>query len=265
MPRAAILYHSLTGNTKLACEYIASRIPQVDFDLIDMREMKDFDPGNYSVIGFASYVDFQGPPHYFISSLNNIKVDEKKPAFVVCTYAAIMGSTLKTMKKMVEQRGFKVMMGAALCMPESFPPMRKKGMIGDVSPKQKDLEAFQGFIRKLGDAIITYDLKGEVLEKPIKIGLFNTLFKGKDREKSKKDMGKIILDRDSCTRCGICAGVCPHIAIMMNELPVFDESKCRGCYSCYNHCPVYAISCEKIMSGHSYKGVSEELKKKLSY
>lgn len=41
-----------------------------------------------------------------------------------------------------------------------------------------------------------------------------------------------------CIGCGICAKNCPHGAItMVDNLPVFDYSKCTGCMTCVEKCP----------------------------
>ena len=41
-----------------------------------------------------------------------------------------------------------------------------------------------------------------------------------------------------CIGCGVCARSCPHGAItMVDNLPVFDYSKCTGCLTCVAKCP----------------------------
>ena len=47
-----------------------------------------------------------------------------------------------------------------------------------------------------------------------------------------------VIDKDLCTRCGICVGICPAIALSVNDdaYPVLT-GKCTSCGFCYACCP----------------------------
>jgi ferredoxin/flavodoxin len=266
MPSCAVIYNSTTGNTKLACEYLARRIPQVEFTLYDIRDLSGFDPNVYTFIGFATYIDFWNMPKKFVDAMGRIKAPPGKEAFILMTWALFQGNGLNEMKKVVEKQGFKVVIGHAFKTPENYPPMRKRGFKKDEQPLEKDLDAFRQFIRDLGDMIVTKELKGSVTPKKVSPGFFNSLFRMRMRTDGKKNMGKKILDREACTKCGLCSNSCTYFAIRMEEYPIFDETKCHSCFGCYNLCPVGAISSEKFPStDHRYRGPPEDLKKRLSY
>jgi len=51
-----------------------------------------------------------------------------------------------------------------------------------------------------------------------------------------------VVDQGECSRCGICADVCPEEAITMMDITVIDNQKCTGCGACVDVCPEQAIT-----------------------
>ena len=56
-----------------------------------------------------------------------------------------------------------------------------------------------------------------------------------------------VVDRDLCTRCGLCFVMCPDTAIGLDRegFPVVDYDHCKGCMICRELCPLDAISTVK--------------------
>ncbi|HUT98617.1 MAG TPA: 4Fe-4S binding protein [bacterium] len=50
------------------------------------------------------------------------------------------------------------------------------------------------------------------------------------------------IDRRLCAYCGGCVGVCPTMALLLDELTlVVDQGLCNGCGICTKLCPVGAL------------------------
>lgn len=57
--------------------------------------------------------------------------------------------------------------------------------------------------------------------------------------------GEIMIDEDVCVDCGLCTGVCPTEALILNPETFklqFRQQRCVVCEQCIPTCPVQAIS-----------------------
>lgn len=260
--KGIICYYSSTGNTKLACQYIAKHITSVTFDLFNIATDNDLNLAAYEIIGFASSTDFMAPPFLLKQFIDKLPVQNGKLAFVFNTYGLVSGKTLTVLKNWVSAKGFKVIAGHSLQTPENYPPLIVKGIKSEQAPKLKQLNKFKDFIGELNNLLASSQSE-ELEEVNLKIGIINSLSPTHPRTKARIDMGSKYIEDSLCIECGICKSTCPYGAVELNPKPVFNMEKCYGCWSCFHHCPNKAIYTKKIRGKGHYPEPVEQLKKKL--
>lgn len=249
--RGVICYYSGSGNTKLACEYLAARVG-LRFDLVDVIADRDVDLASYGVVGLAASTDFGGLPQRFETFLAELSPEPGTPAFALNTFGFMSGRTLRDLTEQTRARGFDVIGGHSLRMPESYPPMLaiRMGFAGQPNPRR--MRKFDSFIDELG-ALLGRANRGEII-KPWRARhpLLSNLSRPRPRTTARDDMGEKFVDADLCTECGDCEKGCPYVAVTLAPKPVFDMSKCYGCWRCYNQCPQHAIYTKRFRGGPYY-------------
>jgi ferredoxin len=261
--KGIICYYSGSGNTRLACQYIANNIKNIEFELFNIVKEGIPDFASYDVAGFACFTDFIEPPYLFRTFLDKLTRQNGKPAFVFNTYGFINGKTRITLDKWVSAKGFKVLAGHSLHTPESYPPMIAGGMANEQAPNEKELSEFNGFISGLERSFYLLRNGKEVkVKRPVADTLIGSLplF---SRTRSKNEMGIKYVDAELCKECHTCEKLCPYKAIKLDPKPVFDMTRCYGCWSCYNHCANKAIYTKKFRGVGQYPKPISQLKDKL--
>jgi ferredoxin len=233
-------------------------------DLVDIIDDKTIDIDTYDVVGFASPTDFWGIPQVFAAFIEGLPLQKEKPAFVVNTFGARSGKTLHLLDKALTLRGFCVLAGHSLRMPENYPPMIARGMGAKSAPSLKRLREFDTFIGNVSVLLDRVANKEEIRKEPVPIGFIDRLFPTRPRSSARKYMGQKFVDESLCTECGLCHQGCPYHAIRMDPKPLFDMNKCLGCWRCYNRCPAHAIYTKKYRGGPYYAEPNDLLKEKFS-
>jgi NAD-dependent dihydropyrimidine dehydrogenase PreA subunit len=64
------------------------------------------------------------------------------------------------------------------------------------------------------------------------------------KHKYLKGVTTLQLEPEPCTGCGICADVCPHRVILIEEskAQIVDKDSCMECGACEVNCPVNAVT-----------------------
>lgn len=260
--KGIICYYSGTGNTALACRYIAEHVKNAELSVFDIINDGKPDLSAFDLVGFAAFADFLSPSQLFIEFIEGLPAQDGKPAFVLNTFGMSSGKTLSILQGEVSRRGFTVVTGHSLHMPENFPPMIARGLGNAKAPSDKELDAFKKFVAGLDEIALRLSKGEDVSARKVDIGTANKLMPGYPKGMAKRMMGEKFVDEDLCTGCGTCGNVCPNSAIKMAGRPVFDDGKCTACWACYNQCLAQAIGTRKYKGKPQYLGPSAALTEK---
>lgn len=261
--KGIICYYSGTGNTKLACNYLAGKISAAEWTLHDIVKQGMPDLEQYSVAGFATFTDFWSIPQKFKTFLENLPEKKGQLSFILNTYGMITAFTLRDMARLLRLKKYRLIDGFSLHTPENYPPMIAAGMAMENAPDDKELENFKVFVQRLNQSLEGLK-RGEVINHTFR-GINPLLFwvPTLSRKSSGKSMKEKYVDVSLCTQCRICEKGCPYAAIKLDPYPIFDEKKCYGCWSCFNHCPQQAIYTGKFRGDYHYPRPLPQLREKL--
>lgn len=260
--KVLICYYSGSGNTKLCCNYIGNKLRDCSVDLFDIVRDRSLNIDNYDVIGFATFTDLLAAPQKFIDFVDSLKQQNNKPAFVFNTFGFITGHTIDHMRRLVKNKGFSVLAGHALHVPENYPPMIRAGKGFEDAPNSKEMNKFNRFIDNLELSLASVN-SDMIISHKIKIPFLFRLIPVFSRRITKKEFGIHNVKSELCRECGLCAKGCPYDAITMDPKPVFNHDKCHGCWYCYNICRNKAVYTPKFSGECQYPKPIDKLREKL--
>ncbi len=85
--KGIICYYSGSGNTKLACEYIAGNMRNIDFEFHNIVKDGMPDLNNYSLVGFACFADHWGPSFLVEKFLKKLPLEaDTRHIYLVCRH-----------------------------------------------------------------------------------------------------------------------------------------------------------------------------------
>ena len=243
-----ICYFSATGN----CLYVAKRIGGTLLSIPQLMKQNNIEITD-DAVGIVAPVYAVEMPMMVKDFLSKAKI-KTDYFFFVYTYGMGYAAAFAHVEQVCREKGLKLSYINAIQMVDNYLPGFEMQNQIDTLPKKN----VEGQIKKL-----LSDIASRV-ETPVKI----TAADKAQMAMYQKMLAKLILCKDTaqgyivtdnCTRCGICAKVCPADNITVTDKVRF-ANRCEVCYACLHNCPQNAIHMKNEKSEVRFRNENISLK-----
>ena len=241
---AIIYYFSGTGNSLVVANDLAAELGAAKVVGVS-KALRTRGESSYDVVGIVYPVYMFGIPLIIASFLKNIVVKQGAYIFCVATYGGLTGRPHSLSNDILKKRGLDMAAGFSVRMPGNYIPL-----YGAIPGDQQEV-LFQKEKLKVKEIAqsVKAGARGIIEEKPAWLNFlfYILLYKGGSAQIPSAAKGFWITD--ACTKCGICAQVCPVENIAMKDGKPVWLDHCQHCVACLQWCPVEAIQYKKSTVG----------------
>lgn len=234
--KTTIFWFSGTGNSLKVARDIAEKLG--DTQLVQIR--KPFQK-NYDLtadrIGIVFPVYMWGLPLAVREFAEQLGAGPDKYIFAVATYGGFPAGTLPMLAKTLARKGMKLAAGFGVLMPGNYTPFY--GAIAE-EKQRKMFDDSAAKVAAIAETVRGGKAAGCDGNNFIVNALFSSfIYSGGSKQIRKADRKYIL--QDNCTKCGICAKVCPAANIDLVDGKPRWLNHCEQCMACLQWCPVEAI------------------------
>jgi ferredoxin/flavodoxin len=204
-------------------------------------------PGNqsYDVIGIVYPVYMFGIPLIIAAFLKNLTAKQGAYVFCVATYGGLPGRPHSLSKDILKKRGIDMAAGFSVRMPGNYTPM-----YGAIPEDQQEDLFRKERCRVTEIAQLVRDrTRGIVEEKPVWLNFLFYILLYKGGSSQIPSAAKGFRATDACTKCGVCARVCPVENIVIKDGKPVWLDHCQQCLACLQWCPAEAIQYKNSTTG----------------
>lgn len=245
-----IYWFSGTGNTLRVARAMAEVFRDAGLNVwsgrIEDSDPRAIDPSH--TLGIAVTVACQGtyPPVW--DFLENLPEVEGTEVFLVDTLAKVSGGIVGPMRDILTAKGYRPIGAKEIRMPNNFlqksPDPQKNQQVLDAG-----LDEARGFARKLIED--RADWRGNTgLQRFV-----NWTARWKLTWKFARWISPIRIDAERCTKCGLCAELCPVGNIEQTPIGPVLSNRCIACQRCFAFCPAGAVHVGKPGKYAPYRAV----------
>lgn len=241
--RIKLIYFSATGTTQKVLESIAKGIAVEDVAHINLTLPKS---AQQTVPPFSDELVIIGAPVYggrlpveAINRFKQLKASKTLAILIVVYGNREFEDALLELKNLAIELGFNPVAGGAFIGEHSF--ASEAVPIANGRPDGPDIQKAMAFGSKIKNKIIKLQSPDAPVELEIP-GSFPYEATG-----ARPMAVSPITQKDTCTVCGTCAGVCPTAAISINASVSTQVELCIRCCACVKSCPEGARMIEDSM------------------
>ncbi len=240
--RVKLVYFSPTGSTKRIVEEIAKGIgaPVVHVDLTrpeaKMRGFEDFG-GELAIIGSPVYAGLI--PVEAARRLRGL-VARNTPAVTVVVYGnRAYEDSLIQLTDLASELGFRPVAGGAFVAEHSF--STPEVPIAEGRPDASDLRIAKDFGVRIRGKLLAVENIGDTPPVTVPgVRPYRDEFRKSRAAKPGMEPAAPITKEELCSKCGVCAEVCPNEAVNIASTVETQRYACMRCYACIRSCPTGA-------------------------
>ncbi len=226
-------YFSGTGNTLIVSETLKKELENLGYS-VNLLKIEVSDPQKADTshtIGIAFPVAVFSTYPFVWEFMKNLPEGNGAEVFVINTMGGFSGWMTGPVKSLFIKKGYKPLGAREFIMPSNFIKLDSPETIK--SKTDKVVNEIKDFAKSLSNSSAKWK------KIPIIPDLFLLMASSKYPWKL---MGKWIkINNEKCTKCGLCAKLCPVKNITMPDYPV-THKKCQVCMRCVSFCPSRAIT-----------------------
>ena len=229
-------YFTGTGNTLLVVDAMAAAFAARGVAVrklrIERSDPKAVDLGKtlglaFPVAAFSTYPLVWS----FVDALPRADGTE---VFMVATLGALSAAMAGQLRVALLRKGYKPLGAKQIVMPGNF-MMKKIDPAKDAKTVAKAERKAAAFAVALLDGKTRWDANVPHLASALR-WFFSKAFD----KAGKVRFATVGVEPAKCSKCGLCAKLCPTGNIAMEGLPRFD-GRCQGCMRCFAYCPTQAV------------------------
>lgn len=237
-----IFYFSGTGNSLHAAKVLAGS----DGTLVSIPSVSRQRGNRYKdeAVGFVYPCYWGGTPKPVIDFMKN-NTFETPYLFAVMTYGNFCAAGTGHFVSAAAGCGLKVDYTAEVLTVDNFLPLydlKKQKATASGKDEQGQLIKISGDIKERKQFTVSHSLLRRLVSAVMQRSYL-------------RKHGRFAADfsvADGCTRCGLCAKICPAANVIVSEGPVFGP-ECEQCFACIHNCPEQVIHHRKEKNGERYR------------